>query len=257
MKKILQKKLNVYKQLNYRSILAADLSRQTSIVERLIELPIESHHVLSLIKLVKKSHSELGQDLLMLLLANFKDSGVFIEIGANDGSNCSNTKLLEEYFDWRGIVSEPNPRYTKILSNRKCFIDFNIIHSNSEEELYINDLSSLSYVSKKKTSKKGSWVSTITLDDLINKHFDHNKVEIDYVSIDTEGHELEILKEFPFGKWSIGYFIIEHNYKSEKSIDSIMSHAGYIRFLGKWSKIDAYYCHHSKKETLKKLNILE
>jgi|LakMenEpi03Aug12_release.lakeMendotaPanAssembly.Ray.scaffolds.fasta_scaffold201562_1 FkbM family methyltransferase len=256
MKRIL-KYLNVYKELNYRSMLAADLSRQTSIVERLVELPIDLHQVMSLIKLVKKSHSELGQDLLMLLCGNFKDFGVFIEVGANDGSNCSNTKLLEDNFNWRGIVSEPNPKYSKILSNRKCYTDFNIVHSTSKEKLYINDLSSLSYVSNRKKSKKGSWVSTITLDDLINQHFDHNKVEIDFVSIDTEGHELEILSKFPFDKWNIGYFIIEHNYKSEKLIDSFMSHAGYIRFLEKWSKIDAYYCHPSKKETLKKLNLSE
>lgn len=255
MKKILNN-LDVYKELNYRSILAADLSRQTSIIQRLIELQIELHHIISLIKLVKKSHSELGQDLLMLLLGNFKKFGVFIEIGANDGINCSNTKLLEDDFDWRGIVSEPNPKYSKILSNRKCFVDFNIVHSKSQEKLYINDLSSLSYVSKRKTSKKGSWVTTITLDELIDQYFIPDKVEIDYVSIDTEGHEVEILSKFPFNKWNIGYFIIEHNYKYEKSIDSLMFQAGYIRFLEKWSKIDAYYCHPSKKDMLKKLNIL-
>lgn len=250
------KNLNVYKELDYRSTLAADLSRQASIIDRLIELPIETYHVLSLIKLVKKSHSELGQDLIILLLANFKNSGVFIEIGANDGINCSNSKLLEDDFDWRGIVSEPNPKYSKILSNRNCFVDFNIVHSKSQEKLYINDLSSLSYVSKRKTSKKGSWVTTITLDELIDQYFLPDQVEIDFVSIDTEGHEVEILSKFPFNKWNIGYFIIEHNYKHEKSIDSLMLQAGYIRFLERWSKIDAYYCHPSKKDTLKKLNIL-
>lgn len=252
----MKKYLNVYKQLNYRSILAADLSRQISIIERLTELSIEPHYIISLTKLVKKSHSQLGQDLLMVLLGNFKRLGVFVEVGANDGSNCSNTKLLEDDYQWSGIISEANPKYSKYLSKRKCFTNFNIVHSNSKEMLYINDLSSLSYVSMKKMSKKGSWVSTITLDDLLDKHFDHNEIEIDYVSIDTEGHETEILSKFPFNKWNIGYFIIEHNFENEKSIDSIMFHAGYIRFLDKWSKFDAYYCHPQKIETLKNFNLL-
>jgi len=256
MRKIL-KNLNVYKELDYRSIRAADLERQTSIIERLTELPIAPSYIFALIKLVKKSYSELGQDLIIALLENFKQKGIFVEIGAFDGINCSNTKLLEDDYNWLGILSEPNRKYSKMLSNRKCFHNFNIVHSSSEDTLYLNDLSSLSHVSDIKMSKKGSFVSTITLDDLLNEYLDPGNVEIDFVSIDTEGHEVEILSNFPFNKWNISYFIIEHNFESEKSIDNIMINSGYIRFLEKWSKIDAYYCHSSKIDTLKNLNLLD
>jgi FkbM family methyltransferase len=254
MKKIL-KNLNVYKELEYRSILAADLERQTSIIERLTELPIEPQYIIALIKLVKNSYSQLGQDLIIALLENFKQNGIFVEIGANDGINCSNTKLLEDNYNWLGILSEPNPKYSKTLSNRKCSHNFKIVHSNSEETLYINDLSSLSYVSGIKMGKKGCYVSTITLDDLLNEYFDASNVEIDFVSIDTEGHEVEILSKFPFSKWNISYFIVEHNFELEKSIDNIMYNSGYTRFLEKWSKFDSYYCHPSKINTLKNLNL--
>ncbi|MEA2989895.1 MAG: hypothetical protein QOG83_2606 [Alphaproteobacteria bacterium] len=38
-----------------------------------------------------------------------KTSGYFVEFGATDGSNLSNTYLLERDFGWHGILAEPNP----------------------------------------------------------------------------------------------------------------------------------------------------
>ena len=55
--------------------------------------------------------------------------------------------------------------------------------------------------------------NTICLNHLIEFHnFDRN---IDYISIDTEGNELNIIKKFNFKKYSVNFFTIEHNFNNE------------------------------------------
>ena len=55
------------------------------------------------------SYSQLGQDLKVLEFYNNKLDGFFIEIGASDGINLSNTYLLEKNHNWKGICVEPIP----------------------------------------------------------------------------------------------------------------------------------------------------
>ena len=53
-------------------------------------------------------------------------------------------------------------------------------------------------------------VTTITLNDLLNKY--NAPLFIEYLSIDTEGTELEILKSCDFDKYSFGFITVEHNF---------------------------------------------
>jgi len=59
------------------------------------------------------SYSQLGQDLEVLKFYNNKENGFFIEIGASDGLNLSNTYLLETQYKWKGICCEPIPNNFK------------------------------------------------------------------------------------------------------------------------------------------------
>ena len=73
-----------------------------------------------------QSHSQLRQDLFTLNQLNFKKNGFFVEFGATDGINLSNTHLLEKEFNWNGILAEPAKVYHKELSeNRSCYIEKN------------------------------------------------------------------------------------------------------------------------------------
>lgn len=64
---------------------------------------------------------------------------------------------------------------------------------------------------------------------------------IHYVSIDTEGSELEILKAFPFSEYRVGAFTIEHNFEEPKrhQIRELLEHKGY-RFV-KEQIVDDWY----------------
>ena len=48
---------------------------------------------------------------------NYKD-GFFIEMGANDGINQSNTVFLERKYNWHGMLIEPSEKFTLLKKNR-------------------------------------------------------------------------------------------------------------------------------------------
>jgi hypothetical protein len=83
-----------------------------------------------------QSHSQLRQDLFVLNQLNFKKNGFFVEFGATDGVNLSNTHLLEKEFNWNGILAEPAKVYHKeLFENRNCYIEKNLVWKNSKSKL--------------------------------------------------------------------------------------------------------------------------
>ena len=61
--------------------------------------------------------------------------GVFLEAGGMDGVSHSNTKTLEDFFGFTGILIEPvEEMYDKLVVNRKNCKNFNCVVSNIEDE---------------------------------------------------------------------------------------------------------------------------
>ena len=69
-------------------------------------------------------YSQLGQDLAVIDFYKEKKDGFFVEIGAVDGIEISNTYLLETKYNWKGICVEAIPdKFEKLVKNRpnsKC-----------------------------------------------------------------------------------------------------------------------------------------
>ena len=169
------------------------------------------------------TYSQIGQDLAVVKFYTHKKNGYYVEIGANDGITLSNTYLLGIKYNWKGICVEPIPKNFELLcKNRpfaKCSNNAVYIESNKEVIFDIannNDL--LSGISEhidchKKTvdnNKTQIIVTTITLNDLLEKY--NAPLFIDYMSLDTEGSELEILKSVDLTKYIFGLIDIEHNF---------------------------------------------
>tara|TARA_R110000796_G_scaffold16566_2_gene51624 strand:- start:482 stop:919 length:438 start_codon:yes stop_codon:yes gene_type:complete len=71
-------------------------------------------------------------------------------------------------------------------------------------------------------------VFTITLTDLLNLYNAPNK--IDYISIDVEGSELEVLAGFDFSQYDVKMFSIEYESKENREqINLTMSKNNYTR----------------------------
>jgi FkbM family methyltransferase len=176
-------------------------------------------------ELIVHSKSGVRQDLFVISELGFKSNGFFVEVGAFDGITSSNTAMLENKFSWSGIAIEPSKKLGhKLEMNRSCLVDHRAVWSHSGLELQFEELgdSQLSTLadfvrggiqgSNRQTITNGSTylVNTISLNDLLLEYNAPN--DIDYISIDTEGSEFEILRTFDFARFNVSIFTIEHNY---------------------------------------------
>jgi hypothetical protein len=83
-------------------------------------------------------------------------------------------------------------------------------------------------------------VRTISLNDLLQKH--NAPAEIDYLSIDTEGSEFEILNAFDFSKHRVKVITCEHNYtEMREKIFKLLTENGYSRIYVEFSGFDDWY----------------
>ena len=83
-------------------------------------------------------------------------------------------------------------------------------------------------------------VETISLNDLLKTH--KTPYEIDFLSIDTEGSEFEILSTFDFREHVFRVICVEHNYsKNRQRIFELLTREGYKRVLEELSMADDWY----------------
>jgi FkbM family methyltransferase len=199
-----------------------------------------------------KSKAQLKQDMFVLDELGYKRDGYFVEFGATNGVDLSNTYLLEKEMGWKGILAEPAKVWQDALvASRKCCISFDCIWSKSNEELEFNeveaaDLSTIDVFSngdehaKTRTEGKKYNVYTRSLLDLLNKY--KAPKEIDYLSIDTEGSEFEILNAFDFDAYKFKVITCEHNYTPmREKLADLLTSKGYTRKYPEYSRFDDWY----------------
>jgi len=213
--------------------------------------------------------SQLYQDMFASFIVGDKFDKTFFEFGATNGIDLSNSYTLERYLNWKGVLSEPSPQWHDVLKKNRPYA--NIIseciwsESNKELNFFVSDVGTLSSLENFKESDKVSMpgntqarlkngkniiVKTISLNDAIEKQF--NSKSPSYISIDTEGSEYEILKNFNFKKYRPLVFTIEHNFTEiQLKIDKLMFLNDYIRVFKSLTAFDAWYV---RKNILNEIN---
>lgn len=202
-----------------------------------------------------RSRAQILQDLWVLHQTQEKRSGYFVEFGACDGLSLSNTLLLEKGYGWTGILAEPDPRWHEALyKNRSCHISTKCVHSASGEIMSfscatIPELSRITDVvpddsherSGNRRQAENVNVETITLLDLLREA--EAPGYIDYLSIDTEGSEELILRDFDFSAYRFGLITIEHagEQKKRNAIFKLLTKHGYRRWYPEMSRWDDWY----------------
>ena len=203
------------------------------------------------------SKAQLRQDLFVLSELEFKKNGYFVDFGATNGFDISNSYLLETKFNWKGILAEPSKRWhSELKKNRKVNINTDCLWSETGKELIFNEtddgelstvdeLSSSDQHKNRRLKGKRYKVNTISLKDLLIK-YDAPKL-IDYLSIDTEGSEFEILKNFDFDNFKFRVITCEHNYNDNREkIYKLLTDNGYIRKFVNISKFEDWYVYEKK-----------
>jgi len=198
-------------------------------------------------QLRNKSFSQLGQDLWVLEKTGYKRGGYFVEFGATDGVLLSNTWLLEKELGWQGICAEPNLRFFEQLKkNRKCVVSNQYIgrETGRQVEFILADayggsreFAAADHQKEKRNAYAAAGhvttFTSISLDDFLEQHYAPR--DIDYMSIDTEGSEYDLLSSFPFEKWNVRLLTVEHNYAEQRSkIYELLSRHGYARSECEW-----------------------
>lgn len=174
------------------------------------------------------SYSQVKQDLWVLEMLYNKTGGFFLDIGAYDGVEFSNSYLLEKDFNWNGLCVEAHPATFSLLKqNRKCLCA-NFAVTDFCGEISFDNNQSLG--SKISDSQNGHIVSAIDFKQLF-LNFDIPN-EIDYMSLDIEGNETKALSKFPFDTHKCRLITVEHNLylgddSNKKSIKSILTSNGY------------------------------
>jgi FkbM family methyltransferase len=180
-----------------------------------------------------QSYSQFGQDkyLVTNVYPNKKD-GYFVEVGAYDGVDMSNTYLLE-HMGWKGICIEPNPRlYEKLVAVRQCACSpYAVFKEDDTEVEFMNDPTGgcSSIVETDVSSNRFAVIKVPTkkLTTILKEHGAPSYIE--YLSIDTEGSEYQILKKHDFSLYRFGYICVEHNFNdaNRRQIRELLESLGY------------------------------
>lgn len=178
------------------------------------------------------------QDMIAFLYLQKKNNGFYIDVGANDGITGSNTFVFEQ-IGWKGVCIEPHPDiYKKLIKYRKCDCFNAALSNNTNEDVDFFKANALSCLnegmteSHKQRAEKNEKteiikVKTITFDKIMENY--PNVKHIDFISLDVEGHEIQILENINFQKYSFGFFTIEKS--NPEKIKEIMQKNGYILFM--------------------------
>lgn len=200
--------------------------------------------------------SQLGQDRLVneWFFQN-KRNGVFLDIGAHDGKTGSNTYFFEKELGWSGICFEPLPHLFSSLKECRNAICINACVSASNGIVNFLHLDSVDEQLSGMCSTYDQRMLNVVLND-INVYggqchvlqlpsvrledvlAQYGITHIDFLSLDTEGSELEILQTIDFTKIIIDVMTVENNF-NEPHIRNFLEQKGYV-FVQRLTVDDVY-----------------
>lgn len=171
----------------------------------------------------KQTYSQDAEDVLLREYFYNKSGGVYIDIGAHHPYRFSNTYWAYK-LGWRGVNIEPDKeRFELFKKYRKEDININcgIANNNMPMRYYIyeekayNTFNPNMYPNKKILRTEEVWVKKLA--DVLEE----NKItKIDFMNIDVEGLEMEVLKSNDWTKWKPEYLLVEQCLEIDELIKS-------------------------------------
>lgn len=208
--------------------------------------------VSTLSRAIRHSESQLQQDVAALLAAGCKRNGFFVEFGAGHPIELSNTFMLEQQFGWSGILADPSPKFAQGLRQvRAATFDPRCVWVRSGEfvdftDVDVAEMSGMTMhidpavLAGQNGGHRVRRVETVALNELLLEH--EAPSHIDYLSVDTEGSELQILGSLDFRRWSFSFLSVEHNYSPARDqVQRLLASHGYRRVLGGLTEWDDWF----------------
>ena len=176
------------------------------------------HILYKKITTLKISYSYSGIDALIFNIFKDKKSGIYVDVGSSHPIKNNNTYLLHKK-GWRGTNIDLDIHNIQLFNYARPNdnnVNAAISDKVSEEDLYFyHDKSSINTLSKEISTYQKAKVAkiikikTIPLNTVLNNSpfFDQ---PIDFLSIDVEGFEYKILKNFDFDKYKPKVIVVEY-----------------------------------------------
>jgi FkbM family methyltransferase len=176
-----------------------------------------------------------GQDYLLqelLFLLPEKSNYVYVDLGAHDGIQFSNSRFLDSKPGWKGFCIEANPQiFNRLVENRPSATCLNFAISSATEKVkfqinsgysemlsgIVNNYSLRHKLRIKNDIKTNSdrskilYIESKTLNTLFKEH---QITEVDILFIDIEGSEFSALSSLDLSRFQVNMIVVERNYSS-------------------------------------------
>lgn len=166
------------------------------------------------------SYSQEGEDLILKKHFGNKENGFFVDIGAHHPFRFSNTYLFYKN-GWRGINIDAMPGSMELFKKYRSEdinLETAISDINSEFDFYIFNESALNTFNKEEAIIKSKiepykiesieQIRTYTLGEILDAHLPKHK-HIDFISIDVEGLDMQVLLSNDWDKYKPSMILVE------------------------------------------------
>lgn len=162
---------------------------------------------------------------------NFRKNGFFVEVGANNGLDQSNTALLERRFGWKGLLIEASPKLIEecrvnrpnSIVEHCALVSFDYGFPTVRGDFRSGHL--MSSVNGRRLNSNERDLIEVPAAPLASLLAKHNITNIDFMSLDTEGYEFEILKGIDFSRHSPKWLLVEiYDYDYDKIVELLRRH---------------------------------
>lgn len=169
----------------------------------------------------RRSYSQFGEDLVLSTFLNTNEikKGFYVDIGAYKPKEFSNTYFYYRR-NWKGINIDAKPgsmNFFKKSRKRDINLELGVSKEAKDLEFYIfkgsvyntfsKELADL-YISQGILFEKKVIIKTTRLDDIMEKYLPINQ-KIDFMSVDVEGFDLEVLESNNWDKYKPSYILAE------------------------------------------------
>ena len=209
-------------------------------IARLIPKSIKQMVILEQNEFLNYSLAQEGEDIILNKLLKYKKDGFYIDIGAHHPFRFSNTYIFYKK-GWRGINIDAYPgSMIEFKKHRDKDINLELGISSSNQNLKFYCFNEPAYntfnefEAKSKNEKDGISlvneivIKTSPLSDVLDKYLPNSKTQIDFISIDVEGFELEILNSNNWEKYQPKFLLIE---ELKKDLTQIINESEVYKFL--------------------------
>lgn len=170
--------------------------------------------------------------------------GIYVDIAANDPVFLSNTVFLDRCLGWSGLCVEPNPEYHfKLRSLRTCHLHPTCMGATEGESVnfvfnggFSGVKEGLKFSPEKRTDGSIRGETTLNCTTLASTLAEREITHVDLLSLDVEGHEMNVLQGIDWTKVRFDVMVVEVAPSTEKTVQQFLEAKGYVRHIPQFNK---------------------